>query len=306
MKQDKRSIRVSGSSSWLQVKHVRGICIMMVASLATAKGANGDDAALPRKIDRTEFQRQSAPNESRGGAGALESRSGSYVQDTRVVRESFALADGSKGGVSVEIIAFPKGYRFPEHDLFGSLLRTAAQDDKRGGSAELSAAADKVRCAEWEFADGSKGGTVCDAWIRAEQKQNGTVGWFNRSAGEGVVTLSIGYGPFDGLPGQVIDEYLRKYPSDVPAQPTWHLDWETKDIEKWVEILRANKDDVPMLQAGAAYLTRYEKRSFGLLDALRKRDDAAAFSQALDGVNERMSRWVEERKKASEARQKGE
>lgn len=56
------------------------------------------------------------------------------------------------------------------------------------------------------------------------------------------------------------------------------------------------KNDVPLLQAGAAYLTRYDRRSFGLLDALRNRDDAAVFSAALDGVVVRMNQAIAERK----------
>jgi hypothetical protein len=245
------------------------------------------------------FQRQAGPVASHGVTGVLESRSGSYVRDAQLVRNSFELADGSKGGVSVEIVTFPKGYRYAPHDLFGSLSRTGEHDKKR-------AEADIVQCPEWKYADHSKGGTVCYAQSIGNQRHDGVVAWFRGNADEGFVTLRIGYSNLDGLPGQVIDEYMREYPSTVPAQPTWHVDWETKDLEKWTEVLRANKDDLVMLQAGAAYLTRYEKRSFGLLDALKKRDDAAAFSQALGGVNDLMTRQVEERKKAREAAQRGE
>jgi hypothetical protein len=301
-----RNTQVTGHNFRSLLKSLYRTCIVLILSVGQAKGQNAQDTALPLKIDRAAFQRQAGPVASEGITGVLASRSGSYVRGAQLVCNSFALSGGSKGGVSVELVTFPKGYRYAPHDLFGSLSRTDVQAKKRLGPSNVTPGTDSVQCVEWEYTDHTKGGTVCYAQVAVDQKHDGVVAWFKGNADEGFVTVRIGYSNLDGLPGQVTDEYLREHPSDVPAQPTWHVDWETKDLEKWTDVLKANKDDLVMLQAGAAYLTRYEKRAFGLLDALKKRDDAAAFSQALDGVSERMSRLVDERKKAREAAQRGE
>lgn len=281
-------------------KYLHRSCIVVVLFIGISTGQTAQFTKALPKIDRTEFQRQGGPVTSAGVTGVMEGRSGSLVRQAQLVRNSFALADGSKGGVSVEIVTFPKGYRDAPHDLFGSLLGLGAHDRKRVDPS------DNVHCVEWEYADHGQGGTVCYTESESTQKHDGAVCWYNGNVDEGFVTVRIGYSNLDGLPGQVIEKYLREYPSDVRANPTWQLDWETKDIEKWTELLRAYKDDVPILRAGAVYLTRYEKRSFGLLDALRKRDDTVAFSQALNDVVERMSRAVAERKeKAREPGNRG-
>jgi hypothetical protein len=291
----------------LRCKNVLTLLLCLILSPVSAF-AQPSNLAVPRPslpVDRGAIERLYGPNKN-DTRGAL-SESGSYVRGTQLIREGFALKEVIDGGAFVEVVTFPKGYRYAAHDLFGSLLRTAAYDEKVSGLGDLSAAANKVRCSPWEYADGGNGGNICYVPVDGGQVQKGVVGWFREVSGDQVITVVIAYQhPRGDLPGQVIDNYLHEYPSEVPAQPTWHLDWETKDLEKWVEVLRTNKDDVQMLQAGAAYLTRYEKRAFGLLDALKKRDDAAAFSQALGGVNDFMTRQVEERKKAREAAQRGE
>jgi len=208
----------------------------------------------------------------------------------------------SDAGAFVEVVTFPKGYRQAEHDLFGSLLRTAAHDAKKSRQGELSAASNDVRCLTWVFEDGENGGVVCCSQFEADAIPEGVVAWFSGSADDGVVTVRIAYKhPKAMLPGRVVDNYLGKYASAVPKNPTWHHDWETKDLEKWVELLGTHKDDLVMLQACGAYLTRYDKRSFGLLDALKKRDDPAAYSQALDGVVERLGQVAAERKATARA-----
>lgn len=260
--------------------------IIVFGLIAPVIGQNPQNF-IPR-IDRSQFERRSGPVTSKGSTGVLGDKSGSRVAEAELLSSSFAY---SKGRVSVEVVKFPKGYLYAPHDVFGLLSKGST---------------DTVKFRAWEYADGSRGGIVCSySYEQEEQKQKGSVLWFHGNADEGFVTIIVGYTDLDGAPGMVIDDLLREHASDVPENPTWHHDWETKDLEKWTEVLKANKGDLQMLQAGAAYLMRYDKRSFGLLDALKKRDDAAAYSDALDAVVTRLGEVVTERKqKAKEAGQR--
>jgi hypothetical protein len=261
-----------------------------------------DTQVIAPEIIRNGVRRVSGPITKEGVTGAEEC--GSYVADATLLRETYGFDSINEGVAVVQVVTFPKRYRYAPHDAFCSLLRTAAYDEKLSGPGDLSVAALKVRCTQWEFADGTKGGTICYVHKAASGiGPTGSVRWIAGTPERGLVSVGIGYRNLTGLPGQVIDKYLREYPSSVPENPTWHIDWETKDLEKWAEMLRASKDELRMLQVGAAYLTRYNSRSFGLLDALRKRDDAVAFSESLDEVVERISRVVAERK--AESRESG-
>jgi len=284
------------------------MCVTAITSVFAlqAFGQSSEKPETRFAIIRKDFQRVYGPIKSEGVTGFEEY--GSYARAATLVREAFSMVGSEESIAEIQVATFPKGYRYAAHDAFGSLLLTAAYDEKLSGPGDLSLAVSKVRCTQWDFADGTKGGTIC--YVHKATSgigPTGSVRWVGEVPEGGVVSVGIGYRNLMGLPGQLIDKYLREYPSNVPENPTWHIDWETKDLEKWAELARTYKDDVTMLQAGAAYLTRYDKRSFGLLDALRQRDDAVAFSRALGGAVEHMTRLVEERKKkAKDADQKGE
>lgn len=292
----------------LLVEYLCGTCTMigLCAQPAMGQNAEASQTLSSPQIGRSEFQRVSGPIRKEGISGALD-KCGSYARGGVMARETYALGDGTITSASVEVVTHAKGYRYAAHDLFGSLLRVAAYDAKESRRGEFAAAAHKVRCMEWEYADETKGGIVCCAEVKGDRGPEGVIAWLKGNPADGVVTVRIAYRhPKALLPGQVIDKYLREYPSDVPDSPTWHHDWETKDIEKWRDVLQTHKGDTLMLQAGAMYLMNYDRRAFGLLDALKKRDNPTAFTKALKGVDEKIGRWVEERKKTKEPGQRGE
>jgi len=254
--------------------------IIVFGSVGSVIGQRPQNTAP--KIDRSAFERKSGPVPSKGSTGILADKCGSRVAEAELLSSSFTY---SNGRVSVEVVKFPKGYGFVPHDLFGLLSKANNES---------------ITFRAWEYADGSQGGVVCSySYGQDGQKQKGGVLWFHGNVEEGFETVIIGYNNLDGVPGIVVDDYLRKYPSDLPPDPTWHVDWHTKDLQKWANVLLANKEDVVMLQAGAAYLMRYDKLSFGLFDALRQSDNTASGSQALDAVIERLSQEAAKRRQES-------
>lgn len=289
------------------IKNICLLCATMLMCTSVTYGQNAINAlgTSSPQIGRSEYQRTAGPLKTEGISGVLEV-CGSFTRGTVLVLESYEPNDGSATTSTIEVVTHPKGYRFAPHDLFGSLLRTAAYAVKTTRQLDLSAGVAGVQCMEWEFLDKTQGGIVCHSQVTTGRFPEGVVGWFTGNPDDGYVTVRIAYRHPKGLlPGQVIDKFLREHPSEVPKNPMWHHDWETKDIEKWMAHLDENKDDLLILQAGAAYLTRYDRLSFGLLESLQQRDNPDNFSKSRKGVNERMNAWVETRKKAIKADQSG-
>jgi hypothetical protein len=124
------------------------------------------------------------------------------------------------------------------------------------------------------------------------------IGWYNLTD-DGRRTVLVSFEHLREVPWQLVDHLLMQFPSTIALSDDGTRDWETRDLEKWSDVLKAHRGDVSILRAGATYLTRYDKRSFGLFDALRDREDAIAFSQALADVHERISQAMAQRKATS-------
>lgn len=257
-------------------------------------GFERDGWPMPDAVVRNGIHRVSGPDMSEGVTGA--EACGSYVRAAKQVSEEYGFDGLSESVAYVQVVNYPVGYRYAAHDTFGVLLVSAAHDEKVRGTGDMSAASKKLNCIEWEFADKTKGGVVCHVETPVNGTKGGLIRWVSGKTDACTTSVSIAYLGLDGLPGQLVDKYLHDYPSSVPKDPSWHLDWETKDLEKWADVLNSNKDDRLMLQVGAAYLVRYDKQSYGLLDALRKGDDATGFPKALDDVVGRIGQVVTERK----------
>lgn len=256
-------------------------------------GAQG----TPRLLDSGRFRRTTGPLE-REGTGPLE-KAGSYVRGVSRMVESYSPDVNADGTAYVEVIIYPIGYKYAMHDLLGYLLsKVAAPQGKKAERQQrrFNAGEETLRCQAWGQRTGADAQIVCDVLVEETEREDGVVGWLSAHANGQPIAIRIGYRGLGGLPSEVIEELLAEYASVSPDAIPSSDAWETRDIEKWADLLQANKDDLRMLQAGAVYLTRYHSRSFGLLDALNERGDPAAFAQTWDDMQERMRRAIAERR----------
>jgi hypothetical protein len=124
---------------------------------------------------------------------------------------------------------------------------------------------------------------ICGAAPEVFEATNGTgvIGWYCE-AGQEVTTVLIRYGGLNGLPYQVIEATLAELPSTVERNDLRATNWVTDDLAKWADILATRRDDRIAIESAGARLMQHDRASFGVLEALRHRNDPTAFNAALD------------------------
>ncbi|RMD60140.1 hypothetical protein D6833_10315, partial [Candidatus Parcubacteria bacterium] len=180
----------------------------------------------------------------------------------------------TSGDVTVEIVDHPPKYSYAKHDFFGAFF-AAYREEKNKGDPGSAKDVNPVQYVEWQRADSSRPEIICVLMNRSDEGYYGLVGWYTE-IGSNLTTVMMRFGTRGGLPRSVIDEFLDKYPSSIAGTLPSLASWEEDDIEKWRDILATKSDDVRILPTAVAYLRRYDRRAFGLLNAMQKGDDPAA------------------------------
>jgi len=66
----------------------------------------------------------------------------------------------------------------------------------------------------------------------------------------------------EGIPKQLLDEFLTQYPSAVDKSTFIPADWVDDDLKKWAQILREEHDSKVILDIAARNLWQYEREAW--------------------------------------------
>ncbi|MBN4058922.1 hypothetical protein JYU10_00465 [bacterium AH-315-J04] len=238
---------------------------------------------------------------------------GYWWRDVHHSKRIFSAKDSNKGTAFVEIVDHAPEYKYVVHDFFGTYRRV------RIGAGtpptEISTVDGIVDEGDWmwQFLEWANDGnsaisTICVSFVPMEGGVfGGTVGWYHRGA-DGIKTILFGFSGLDGVPRQLIDKYLNKYPSSVRMSDFHGETWVADDVHKWLHLTQLHKSDRMMFEASLGRLAAYDRDIFGARDAFMaavagmRAEDMAAVDQAIETIRVKAEQWLVDRDKKKTSR----
>jgi len=252
-------------------------------------------AGIP--VEPSKFELIRPPNED-DTPGAL--IGGGYCwSDVNVVQRSHKAVDRQFGGATVETITHAGTYSYVIHDFFGTFrgagLRRPPAEDVEVVQDVVKEGEAFWRFVDWRSSDGIERGKIC---IIVGRKKEGTlagnVGWYSRDS-QGIKTVMVLFDNLDGVPAQLIDEFLKQYPSSVKEEDFHGRTWVAEDVRKWVHLLGLLHGDRDRSGFALNRLSAYDSNLFGVDRAKINSRDGAVFEEAMDDLRDRAERWLAER-----------
>lgn len=166
-----------------------------------------------------------------------------------------------KGGVIVEVVEHPRDYAHVAHDLVGA-LRLAANGGPFPGLPPHEDSIEGIELIDWRCRHALESQSIALATNAANQK-GGVVAWHTNSMDtNGLVTVVMRFTNLEGIPKQLLDEFLTQYPSAVDKSTFIPADWVDDDLKKWAQILREEHDSKVILDIAARNLWQYEREAW--------------------------------------------
>lgn len=287
------------------------ICSLGLSSPGSAQTrtpAKSDPALRFLPMERSVFQQIRDPNED-DTPGAL--KYGGYLwRDVNVTQRSYRAVERKIGGATVETIKHSPAYPYVVKDFYGTFRAVAAGPENYRRSMEnadlvsgtVSEENGQWRFTNWTTGDSAASGTIClFVKPKGEGAIGGIVGWYDRENGW-IRTVMIRFDQLDGIPVELIDEYLKKYPSFVKESDFHGATWVADDVHKWVHLLQLHKSDKVMFGMALGRLAAYDTNLFGVDPKSLDTDDTAMFEKAIQDMKLDAERWLQNR--ATQNRQK--
>ncbi len=271
--------------------------------------ANRFPAARTLPMERRPFEQIREPNVD-DSSGVL--KYGGYLwRDVNVTQRNHRAVGKNIGGATVELIMHKSAYPYVIKDFYGT-FRVAAGGPKNQlkpkDNIKLIGGVGSETNGDWRFmnwatADGAAKGMVC-LYLEAKGDAvfGGIAGWYYRE-NERLNTLMIRFDQLDGVPVQLIDDYLKKYPSSLVQDDFHGESWVADDVHKWLHLTQLHKSDRMMFELSLGRLAAYDREIFGARDAFMaavagmRAEDMAAVDQTIETIRAKAEQWLLDRDK---------
>lgn len=270
-------------------------------SAQTQTAGKSDPALRFPPMEHSVFQQIRDPNED-DTPGAL--KYGGYLwRDVNVTQRSYRAVERKIGGAAVETIKHSSAYPYVIRDFFGTFRAVAAGPENYRHSKEnteivngaVSEANGQWRFMNWTTGDSATSGNIClFVKPKGEGTIGGIVGWYVRENGW-IKTVMIRFDQLGGIPVELIDEYLKKYPSFVKESDFHGETWVGDDIQKWIHLLQLHKSDKVMFGMALGRLAAYDTNLFGVDPKRLNTDDNAMFEKVIQDVKLGAEGWLQSR-----------
>jgi len=262
-------------------------------------------------LEHGTFEQMGKPHED-DTPGVL--KYGGYLwRDVHVTTLYYRVAERKIGGAQVETIDHAHDYPYVIHDFFGTFRKVGTRTRTPPHNIDVVNGFVNEDEWMWRFLDWASDenrvtGNICVTVIqKGDGVFGGTVGWYSRGD-DGIRTVLIGYDQVDGVPFQLINEYLKKYPSSVKESDFHGETWVADDVHKWIHLLQLHKSDKMMFEMALGHLAAYDKRFFGDRDAFLtaqaavRAGDTTTVEKVVQDLKLDAERWLQNR--ATKNRQK--
>ncbi len=272
------------------------ICVLALASILAA-GITlrlGAEPISTVRLDQRPFQLLWGARED-DTPGAL--KFGAYCnRGAALTKTHYRCRDSASGEATVEVVRHDLAYSYVVHDLYGFLQAASAHPSRMPPQPRQSEGSSKdvegrIKLIDWPIKGGREGQQVWCVRNQDEQTGQGVVAWYSERA-EQHTTVVIRYEDLPGIPVNVVNDYLAEYPSALATVQTQVQNWEANDLQKWMHVLRA--DDKSAHQLAWLHLQRYDRASFGLLEASSKRNEPEAYAEAVEQVIANIQAHIDE------------
>lgn len=301
---NRRSGRLRTNGIPLLIGHLAVCSQMVLGQISVPPSGRPVERSIHVDQSRFELQRKPFTHVNPGVLG----QGGYITRDVSLRQSDYRSLDRARGGAIVEVIAHSTQYPYAVKDLFGAFRSVASRAPRtpREDVAVVNGTVDENRekwsFVEWQFSDGSAGGTICTL-LREKTDigpYEGLVGWYMRT-GHTINTVMIRFTNLRGVSARLIDELLSKYPSAVVKEDFHGETWVADDVRKWIHLLQLHKSDKVMLGMALSRLAAYDPNVFGARDAAMaaesgvRASDMAAVDRAIETIRTRAEIWLAER-----------
>lgn len=229
--------------------HVHG---KLVFAEEIIRSAAGEAISVDTRSFELHFQR-----DREGSVGVLSSGGYCHV-GAKEKKYKYRVVAAHPKDVMVEIVTHPADYDYVVHDLVGALQFIANGGSRRGSNGDTG----NIDFVSWKVVEDAQNQTI--AVVRsASTPKGGMVAWFFQSTESNrLVTVVVSYMELEGLPKQLIDEFLTQYPSTVDKDTFLPADWVDDDLKKWAQILRNEQTSEILLSIAARNIWPYEREAW--------------------------------------------
>jgi hypothetical protein len=262
-------------------------------------------------IERRAFEQIGKPIED-DTPGAL-SGGGYCWRDVLVTSRSYRAIGRELGGATVEVIHHASSYPYVVRDFFGMYRGANVRNARARTNVSLVDGVVDEGNRQWRFigwtaSDGSISGTICSTGRRkANGDYAGNVGWYHRE-GDRITTVVFFFSRLDGVPYQLVDKYLKKYPSST-SQADFHGEtWVADDVQKWLHLLELTKEDRVLFNIALVRLASYDPEMFDARDTFMsaatqvRARDLVAIDETIAILRAQATAWLAGRAERSETK----
>ena len=280
---------------------------MPVANYSLAQGDTQSTVRFqPEAVTREERKFEQIADPIQDDTPGMLKNGGYCWQDVLVTKRHYRALEKPVGGAQVETITHSRDYPFVIQDFYGH-FRGAGIRRPPVEETEVIDGVVKEHLAEWGFLSwgvggGTPGEKICIiVFPKKEGGYAGNVGWYTRE-GDQITTVMMMFDNLDGVPVQLIDEYLKQYPSSVKEEEFHGATWVADDVRKWVRLVELLRADRERFGFALSRLGAYDDKLFGLDRTKLQPADPVAFKRAIDDLTERAEQWLAEREKTRRSR----
>lgn len=272
------------------------LAVIVILSNRVAVCAD-QDPQKPLPVDRSEFTlRWPAINNSGPGILAF----GGYLgRDTEHREEDYLSSNEQHGDADVDVVLHPRAYAHVVHDFFGT-FRAAAHGEGMVPLTSPSVVNGVVdeETGQWQFSDwpekGEKTNKLCYTAGPKRKAKDGIVGWYSRSD-DRITTIMIRFSGLKGVPVQLIEKYLAKYPSSVTTDDFPGPRWVEQDVHKYIDLLRTQQSDGGLFRLVLGRLHRLDREAFRYRELFKADSTPEEIAEAVEIVVGRIERWLDAR-----------
>jgi hypothetical protein len=219
------------------------------------------------------------PARTREGYGFLKFGYCCSSETPNTVEHSFRVRDRKRTSVRVQITTHPKEYRFVAHDLLGMFLSRARDSNKAQCPAPCTLE-EGIACLQSCFHVIERKSSCLINVVAQREPLIGLAGWYHENDKDSVTVL-FHYEYIDGLPAQLIDSYLERYPSAMDPQVARCESWIEDDLTKWASLIRSRPAEAMVALQASVGLLRYQlKMGISPITGVRTRQTGSSHRRA--------------------------
>jgi hypothetical protein len=291
------AVRSAQACTGVRLEFVASLLILVNASAvswAAGEKVTSPAVELPRQEGSFEQRRDPVRDDT---PGVL--KGGGYCWRPVLVTQRFYRALGREsGGATVETVAHESDYPYVIHDFFGTFFGAGVGSPLQNGSKIVDGIV-KSGAVEWRFvtwvSENGPSGTICtNVFRKTQESYAGLVGWYSRGS-NGLTTVMMFFSKLDGVPAELIDKYLREYPSSVRPEQFHSETWVAHDVRKWIHLLALHKGKPTMFGMAGHRLMAYDRGLFGIEPLRLESDDPDVFRKAIEDLKLHAEHWLQNR-----------